>query len=95
MKEQTKGIIKNKNLKTIKIIHEEVKGSQLKDLLIYVSKISNIISLAREFNGELTNKEFNEIQNEYKMHILEEDKKRQLYTIRKTLMDIKTDCAHH
>lgn len=53
-------------------INKDLEGKELKDLLLFVSNISNKMSLARYYNGKNTLEEFNEMQKEYKKYILDE-----------------------
>lgn len=57
------------------MIHENLQGEKLKELLSFVAKKSNKMSLARYYEGKLTQEEFNKMQTEYKALILEEDKR--------------------
>lgn len=60
-------------------IYEDLQGDKLKDLLLFVTGISDKMSLARYYKRKLTQEQFNQIQNEYKVFIHEEDKRRRLY----------------
>lgn len=60
-------------------INEDLQGDKLKDLLLFVTGISDKMSLARYYKGKLTQEQFNQIQKEYKAFIHEEDKSRRLY----------------
>jgi len=56
------------------LINENLLGTKLNQLLLYVAKKSNKMSLARYYKGKLTKEEFGLMQTEYKELILKEDK---------------------
>lgn len=59
-------------------VNENLSESLVRKLFDFAADISNAISLARYYYGRFSRVEYNAIQNEYKDHILEEDKERRL-----------------
>lgn len=55
-------------------IEENLKGKKLRDFMLFAKEISDKISVCRYYNGMLSSDEFNQIQEEYKRMIIEEDK---------------------
>lgn len=60
----------------ILLIEDDLKKEQLKNLIDFISLKSDKISLTLRYHGKLSEKEFNDIQREYKELILREDLKR-------------------
>lgn len=59
-------------------INEDLQGKELNELLLFVGRKINKMSLSRYYHGNITQEEFNQMQLEDKSVLLEEDKQRRL-----------------
>jgi len=59
-------------------INEDLHGKELNELLLFIGRKINKLSLSRYYYGNLTQEEFNQMQLEDKPLILGEDKQRRL-----------------
>lgn len=59
-------------------IRKNIRGQKLKDLLSFACRNSDKISIAKYYHGNLTLQEFDQIQDEFKRVILENDKENRL-----------------